>query len=243
MKTNESARIFLLAVALLTMSVMARAQEPNSLTRKEKKNGWILLFDGISTKGWTTLKGEPVTAGCKINDGILSTSKGEKRGDIITAEKYSDFDLMVEYNIEPGGNSSVKYFFTKYDQGGNLGMEYQILDDVEAEDNKLADHFCRSFYDVMPPDQSGKRLNPPGEWNSIRNVSRGTRIEHWLNGVRILEFVKGNQEYIAGVADSKFIKTVPPFGMFQRMIYPASGPLKRSFLSQYQDKGIKIKPI
>lgn len=102
------------------------SQTSNTLTPKEKKQGWFLLFDGVSSKGWTTTKGTPVPAGWDISNGCLSTKKGEKGDDIITVNQYSDFDLSLGFKIESGCNSGVKYFFTKYQTGGNLGMEYQI---------------------------------------------------------------------------------------------------------------------
>ena len=192
------------------------AQTSNSLTAKEKKQGWTLLFDGVSSKGWTNTNGLPVSSGWEISNGSLSTMKGERGGDIITVSEYSDFILSLDYKIEPGCNSGVKYFFTKYEKGGNLGMEFQILDDILAEDNKLDDHLCGSFYDVLTPDASKKRLNPPGEWNSIRIVSKGKQVEHWINGSKILSFTRGDKTFTDGVAKSKFNETKPPFGMVEK---------------------------
>jgi hypothetical protein len=192
------------------------SQTSNTLTSKEKKQGWILLFDGVSSKGWTTTSGMPVPDGWDISNGCISTKKGEKEGDIITVNQYSDFDLSLDYKIEPACNSGVKYFFNKYETGGNLGMEYQIIDDVLGEDNKLANHLCGSFYDVLPPDESKKKINPPGEWNNIRIVSSGKKVEHWLNGNKILEFTRGSKSFTDAVARSKFSKTIPAFGMVEK---------------------------
>jgi hypothetical protein len=140
----------------------------------------------------------------------------KKVDDIITSNQYSDFDLILEYKIEPACNSGVKYFFTKYETGGNLGMEFQILDDVLAEDNKLENHLSGSFYDVLAPDPSKKKINPPGEWNTIRIVSKGKKVEHWLNGRKILSFTRGDKSFTEGVAKSKFSKAVPAFGMVEK---------------------------
>ena len=202
---------------LIGLSSVAFSQTPNTLTRKEKKQGWTLLFDGTSTQGWTTPGGQPVPEkGWEVSSGALSTVKGVKGGDIITVNKYSDFDLKLDYKIEPACNSGVKYFFTRYETGGNLGMEFQILDDILAEDNKLENHLCGSFYDVLAPDASKKKVNPPGEWNSIRIYSKGKNVEHWMNGIKILSFTRGDKTFIDGVAKSKFSKTVPPFGMVEK---------------------------
>lgn len=191
------------------------AQLPK-LSQKEIKQGWTLLFDGVSTKGWTTSAGKPVPAGWEIKNGCISTVKGGKGGDIITEGEYSDFDFSADFNIEPSCNSGIKYLYTKYATGGNLGMEYQILDDKLAEDNKQENHLCGSFYDVLPVNAGKKKVNAPGEWNTIRIVSKGKKVEHWLNGVKILEFTRGDKTYTAAVALSKFNKTVPAFGMVDK---------------------------
>jgi hypothetical protein len=205
---------FLFVVMMGSPGLLSQTQ--NMLTANEKKEGFILLFDGTTSKGWTTTGGVPVPAGWDISNGCLSTRKGEKGGDIISVNRYTDFDLSLDYKIEPACNSGVKYFFTRYETGGNLGMEYQIIDDILGEDNKQANHLCGSFYDVLPPDESQKKINPPGEWNSIRIVSNGKKVEHWINGKKILEFTRGDKTFADAVAKSKFSKTVPAFGMVEK---------------------------
>lgn len=202
-------------VAALLLPAIAFPQQPNTLTTAEKKDGWTLLFDGVSTTGWTTPGGKPVPAGWVIENGILTAKKGAKGGDIVSENEYADFELMLDYNLEPTGNSGVKYFYTTYETGGNLGMEYQLLDDKLAEDNKKANHLTGSFYDVIPPDASLKKVNASGQWNTIRILAKGNNVEHWLNGVKILEFSRGSQSFTEAVALSKFSKTVPAFGTVQ----------------------------
>jgi len=204
-----------LIVSCTLLSLAGFSQE-NTLTAKEKKQGWTLLFDGTSTNGFTTPGGKPVPPGWEVKDGNITNIKGGKGGDIITIGEYSDFELSVDYNIEPGCNSGVKYFFTKYEKGGNLGMEYQILDDALAEDNKLENHRTGSFYDVMPVAVPDKKVNPPGQWNTIRIVSKKGKVEHWLNGKKILSFTRGNDAFTTAVAKSKFSKAVPAFGTVEK---------------------------
>lgn len=192
------------------------SQTANKLTSKEKRSGWVLLFDGESSNGWTTTGGKSVPPGWEVTNGSITAKKGGKGGDIISVNEYSDFDLHIDYNIEPECNSGIKYFFTSYDKGGNLGMEYQILDDKLAEDNKKENHLTGSFYDVMPPLESKKKINAPGQWNTLRVVAKGKKVEHWLNGVKILEFNRGSKVYTDAVALSKFNKTVPAFGMVEK---------------------------
>ena len=206
-----------LFVLLLVIVPTIYSQAPNTLTSKEIKNGWILLFDGASTNGWTTSKGQPAPAGSwEIRNGSISTVIGGKGGDIITVNEYSDFELSVDFKITTGCNSGIKYFFTTYEIGGNLGCEYQIIDDKSGEDTKLANHLCGSFYDVLPPVESKKKVNPPGEWNTLRVVAKGKNVEHWMNGVKILEYTRGDQAFTDAVAKSKFNKTVPAFGTVEK---------------------------
>ena len=111
--------------------------QDNQLTAKEKKEGWVLLFNGKNLDGWTSVgKDTPPAFGWVVEDGILNVRKqGDKRGgDIITRDQYSDFDLKVDFRITKGANSGIKYFFTKYEKGGWLGLEYQILDDENHPD-------------------------------------------------------------------------------------------------------------
>ncbi len=200
----------LVALTLLTTTVCA--QPANTLTAAEKKNGWVLLFNGVGTTGWTTPGGKPVPAGWVVENGTLTAKKGAKGGDIVSVNQYTDFELTLDYNLESEGNSGVKYFYTTYETGGNLGMEYQFLDDSLAEDNKKENHLTGSFYDVLPPVAGLKKVNKPGQWNTVRIVAKGNRVQHWLNGVKILEFTRGNPAFTEAVAGSKFNKAVPAFG-------------------------------
>jgi hypothetical protein len=188
----------------------------NKLSKKEIREGWKLLFDGVSSKGWIKADGSPFPEeGWFIRDGLLSLSDGQKGGDIKTIEEFSDFELSVDFLYSPSCNSGIKYFFTKYEKGGFLGMEYQLLDDELAEDNNRKDHLCGALYDIFPPDSSRKNLRGPGEWNNALIVSKGMHIEHWLNGKKIVEFERGSQKYLDGVAKSKY-KTEPVFGMIEK---------------------------
>ncbi len=215
-----------------------RAQQVNTLTSKEKKQGWTLLFDGTSTNGWNTPQGKPVPAGWVVENGTLTAKKGGKGGDIISANQYGNFDLLVDFNIEAEGNSGVKYFYITYEKGGNLGLEYQILDDKLAEDNKKANHLTGSFYDVIPPDESRKKVNPPGQWNTLRIVATGNQVQHYLNGVKILEFIRGSPAYMEAVSQSKFSKAVPAFGTV-----PKGHILLQEHGSEISFKNLKIKAL
>lgn len=209
-------RLIIFSLLVFLTAQLSYGQKENSLTKKEMKNGWVLLFNGTSTEGWTTSGGKPVPSGWVVRDGCMTAVKGGKGGDIITANEYKDFILSVDFNIEPGCNSGIKYFYTNYSTGGNLGMEYQIIDDQLGEDNKKDNHLIGSFYDVLAPTVAKKKVNAPGRWNNMRIISEKGKVEHWLNGIKVLEFTRGSKDYTDAVAKSKFSKTNPAFGMVEK---------------------------
>jgi hypothetical protein len=203
-------KLFLLAALAFLLSAQAA---DNELTPQEKKNGWKLLFDGQTTKGWHSYgKTTGPEKGWVVKDGILEVIGGSKAGDLVTEEVYSDFDLTWDWKIEKGGNNGVKYFI-RDDLNQAIGHEYQMIDDKDGHDYGAL-HSTASFYDVLPPDPN-KPLNEPGQWNSSRVLVKGNHVEHWLNGKKVLEFELGSPEVLAGVQKSKF-KSVPGFGFKQK---------------------------
>lgn len=190
--------------------------QDNQLTAKEKKEGWVLLFNGKNLDGWTSVgKDTPPAFGWVVENGILNVRKqGDKRGgDIITRDQYSDFDLKVDFRITKGANSGIKYFFTKYEKGGWLGLEYQILDDENHPDAKLGRDGNRlegGLYDMLPT--SPKQVNPIGEWNQARIVAKGTKVTHYLNGKKILSFDRSSEQYKKAWQLSKYKNSKPMFG-------------------------------
>ena len=165
---------------------------------------WTSLFDGKSLDGWTTAAGKPVTAGWQAEDGVLH--RAARGGDIYTAKEYGDFELQFEWKISPKGNSGLKYRVTKF---GNslLGMEYQVLDDGEHADGKKpgGKNSAASMYDILAPNDS-KKLKPVGEWNTARVVAKGNKIEHWLNGEKIIDVDTASDSFQQALARSKFAK-------------------------------------
>lgn len=194
------------------------AAAPNQLTDAEKAAGWKLLFDGKTTTGWKGFKKESFPAHrWAVEDGSLVRKKGgtEKDpitggggNDIITIEKFDDFELKLEWAISPGGNSGLKYFIAEERQGA-IGHEYQIIDD-QGYRSKLTDlHKPAGLYDLLPA--GNPVTKPAGEFNETRVVVLGNRVEHWLNGVKVLEYQLGSPELKAAIAKSKF-KEVVGFG-------------------------------
>jgi Domain of Unknown Function (DUF1080) len=189
---------------------------PNILIPYEKKNGWKLLFDGKTSNGWIgAYKNIFPENGWEIKNGSLNVldSKGEESangGDIVTKDKYKAFDLSFEFKLTPGANSGVKYFVTlsEENKGSAIGLEYQVLDDSLHPDAKLGrdgDRTLASLYDLIPAKKPSTSLRLIGEWNIGRIiVYPDNKVEHYLNGVKVLEYVRGSKEFRDLVAISKF---------------------------------------
>jgi len=199
------------------------ALPPNTLSARDKQNGWRLLWDGKSTTGWRSAFGEdfPEKSWLITNDEfvVLSTGNGESQagGDIITRDTYSNFELTVDFKITTNCNSGIKYFVhpdvnpvtssgARAAKGSAIGYEFQILDDERHPDAKLGrngDRRLGSLYDLLPASTT-KKVNPIGEWNTARIIVRGNRVEHWLNGEKILDYDRTSSEFQKAFAQSKF---------------------------------------
>lgn len=197
--------------------------QPNELTTYEKQNGWRLLFDGKTTNGWV---GANKTAfpekGWEVKDGVLkvlSSTGGESTngGDIVTKEQYSAFELSFDFKLTKGANSGVKYFVTLNEKssGSAIGLEYQLLDDTLHPDAKLGRNGNRtlaSLYDLIKAQKTTRFIRQPGNWNTARIiVYPNNHVEHFLNGIKVLEYDRGSQAFRDLVAISKY-KVWPNFG-------------------------------
>ena len=156
------------------------------------------LFAAGDFSAWTTAKGAPVEKGWKIEDGVIH--RHAKGGDIVTKASYKNFELSFEWKISKAGNSGVKYR-TK----GSLGLEYQVLDDENHPDRKIDNHLAASMYEIIAA-PSDKPIKPVGEWNKARIVAKGNHIEHWLNGVKVVEIEYGSDDWKERFQKSKYSK-------------------------------------
>lgn len=197
---------------------------PNTLTALEKQQGFRMLWDGQTTKGWRSAFGTAFPEkGWEIKDGALSvlSSNGAEStngGDIVTEEKFSAFELLFDFKFTEGANSGVKYFVDeKYlSKGSAIGLEFQILDSEKHPDAKLGaagNRTIGSLYDLIPPFKFNNLASKVGEWNRGKIiVFPDNRIEHWLNGVKVVEYKRGTPLYNALVARSKYAQ-YEGFGM------------------------------
>lgn len=173
---------------------------------------WKPLFDGTSTAAWRGYKSDAMPDGWRVADGVLS--KDVAVPDIISREQFGDFELEVEWRIGEAGNSGLFYRGTEeYNRIYWSAPEYQLLDDEKAADNKTRLTCAGASYALYP--SPAGHLKPIGQWNQTRILARGPHVEHWLNGVKLLEFEQGSPDWNAKVAASKF-KDWPNFGKAMR---------------------------
>jgi hypothetical protein len=195
----------------------------NKLTIDEKKNGWELLWDGKTSDGWRGAKlDEFPKKGWQLGNDELTVLESDGAeaaagGDIVTTELYGDFELQVDFKITKGANSGIKYYVDtdlNKGPGSSIGLEFQILDDENHPDAKLGNHegsrTIASLYDLIKADPN-KLVNPIGEWNSAYIISKNNHVEHWLNGVKVLDYERKSPEYRKLVSESKYTDW-PNFG-------------------------------
>lgn len=200
-------------VLLAALVAPLSAAELNTLTPAEKADGWKLLFDGHSLAGWRSFRTDTPGAAWRVADGVL-VNEG-KTGDLMTTGVYGNFELTVDWKISEGGNSGVIYRIALGEAATyRTGPEYQLLDNAKAEDNKLPNHLAGSLYDIGPAPVRDV-TKPVGEWNTSRIVVRAWRVEHWLNGEKLLELDLASDAGRTAIARSKF-KEWPKFASMGR---------------------------
>lgn len=196
--------------------VVAERPVMNQLTDQERADGWELLFDGQTTQGWRGAHMDRFPDhGWVVKDGelIVLASDGSEStngGDIVTEGVYSAFEFSVDFKITEGANSGIKYFVTEKEKqkGSAYGLEFQILDDAKHADAKLYTTFpgsrtLGSLYDLKKSENV--RFNGVGEWNTaVVKVFPNNHVEHWLNGVKVLEYERCSDAFRELVKGSKY---------------------------------------
>lgn len=197
----------LLALTIITLACQTSLQASTlrlaSEASTESQMAWKDLFAANDFSEWTNLKGEPVRSGWSIQDGIVF--RESKNGGIITKNDYVDFELKFEWKISEGGNSGVKYRTIK-----RKGLEYQILDDDKHKDGQNSTHRAASMYDLIAAPDS-KPVKPVGDWNKGRIVAKDSKIEHWLNGKKVIDTDLSSEDWIRRFQNSKY-KNLDGFG-------------------------------
>ncbi|HEY1858982.1 MAG TPA: DUF1080 domain-containing protein [Gemmataceae bacterium] len=203
---------------LLLGRIVSAADEPapNTLTDKEKDDGWKLLFDGKTTKGWHKYKGKDIGDRWKVVDDALALkhNDGKDGGDIVTYDMFGSFELSIEWRVTPGANSGIMYRVEESeDSPGYTGPEYQILDNAKHPDGRKKETSAASCYGLYAPSEDV--CKPVGEWNHARILIKGDHVEHWLNGKRVVAYDFDSDDWNKRVAASKF-KDFKNFGKIKK---------------------------
>jgi len=215
--------IFLTVLVIFSTSAIASGKaktrrKPNTLTDRQIKQGFKLLFDGKTLAGFKGATNDKVLNTCwKVDNGQIISTDRETRpdklgGSIVTKDQYSSFDFRLDYKLDPDFpkehvNSGIKYFAYPKTE---LGLEYQIFDhDAKVE----GPHALADLYDILAAKE--RPAKPRGKWNKVRIVSKGNQVEHWINGKKVLQFERGGKKFREAVAKSKF-KNRDKFGELER---------------------------
>jgi len=235
MKKNIFLTLSLAAALLIALPTFA--QEVNKLSKQEKKEGWTLLFNGKNFDGWRQCNGTAMPKNWVIDKDAMKVFTGEGKkpgqgadGDILFAKKkFKNFELSIDWNAGKAGNSGIFYYVREV-PGKPIyyaAPEIQVLDNVDASDNKIDSHLAGSLYDLIAADP--KTVNPSGSWNTIVVKVKDGNVTHTQNGVKVLSYTLWTPEWDAMVAKSKF-KSFPGW---------TEGIAKEGFLG-LQDHGYPI---
>lgn len=202
-------KILLGFAACVALTTAVKAQD-NTLTKKEIKQGWKLLFDGKDLKGWHSFKRDTAAANWIVKDGQIQYDRthNDAGDDLVTDGEYENYELQLQWRITPGGNSGIIFDVQeapKYGATYATGAEMQVLDNIGAEDNKKQNHLAGCLYDMIG-DASVSHPVEPGGWNQVRIIQNKGHLTFWLNGTKTVDVQIGSPEWEKAFNESKFSK-------------------------------------
>jgi hypothetical protein len=211
--------LFFTSVILFSFALFQPGSNRNEHQNHQKDSDWEWLFNGSNTDAWKGVKlsvfpekGWKIVGNKLVVNGDENSGRG---GDIITLKKYSSFDLRFEFKLSEGANGGLKYFVRIYPSGSVLGCEYQLIDDENNKDVKNdldGKRLTAGLYELF--EAKNKKMNQYDQWNTVRILVKGKHVEHWLNGINVLEYERGNEAFMKAKAKSKF-KDVEDFGTME----------------------------
>jgi 3-keto-disaccharide hydrolase len=208
----------------ILMTIVAASLAATAATQDTPSASWRSLFDGKTTAGWRGYRQPQLPAGWQVVDGALT--RVGAGGDIVSVDQFGNFELMVEWRISPGGNSGILYRVTEDAQLiWHNAPEMQVIDDAGYKEPLKPAQKSGANYDLHPPSQSV--VKPAGAWNAARILVNGAHVEHWLNGVKVVEYELGSPDWTARVKASKFNE------------FPAYGKARRGHIG-FQDHGDRV---
>jgi hypothetical protein len=215
---------FIIFISCTSSKNSAMENSNNSLTMKEKNEGWKVLFDGKTTNGWHSYGKQNVGNEWKVEDGVLhldASTKDKQSGDLVTNDEYENFDLKLDWKISEKGNSGIIFYVNedpaKYPETYETGIEMQVLDNgtptrLGQPDGKLYTHRAGDLYDLMA---SKEVANPLGQWNQVEIKSLNGKLDFYMNGQHTLSTHLWDENWQKMIAISKF-KKMPGFGIFKK---------------------------
>ncbi|MDB5115610.1 MAG: glycosyl hydrolase [Mucilaginibacter sp.] len=208
--------LLLTLLAFIAIPSVLLAQD-NTLTKKEKKEGWKLLFDGKDLKGWHSYLRDTAAANWTVKDGQIEYDRDhDKAGkDLVTDGSYTNYELQLQWRITDGGNSGIIFDIQESPKSSETyltGPEMQVLDNIHADDNKKQNHLAGCLYDMLGDSTVSKPV-PVGQWNQVRLLQNKGHLTFWLNGIKTVDVEIGSPEWNAALQTSKFrnVKNFPDF--------------------------------
>jgi len=232
-------KLMILFIATTAFLAVNAQNSINTLTEKEKKEGWQLLFNGKNLDGWRLFQGKAITGGWKVIDGVLNNSGNgsDHGGDIVTKEKFQNFELYMEWKIASKSNSGIFYHVNEkigkaiYESG----IEYQLLDDKGWPEKLHDNQYSGANYGMNAPQNAVvKDLN---EWNQTRIIVDGTHVQHYLNGVKVVDYTLWDADWNSRKANGKW-KDYPYYGLAKK---GNIGLQDHGGLTQYRNIKILVK--
>lgn len=213
----------ILTVAATLFSIICFAQQqPNTISAAEKTDGWKLLFDGKTTKGWHSYNKAVAGEAWKVNSDMLYLDTAMKEdwqiksgGDLVNENTFSNFDLKLEWKISKGGNSGIIFYSQESEQykySWLTGPEVQVLDNEGHSDGKIIKHRAGDLYDLIQCEK--ETVKPVGEWNAVEIISNQGKLTLILNGEKVVATTMWDDNWNQLIAGSKF-KDMPDFGKFK----------------------------
>jgi len=231
-------RIFVLILGIIAfLTVVAQNDKINTLSEKEKREGWQLLFNGKNLDGWRTFQGKEIS-GWKVIDGVLNNSGvgSDHGGDIITKVKYQNFELSLEWKIAPQSNSGIFYHVNEkigraiYESG----PEYQLIDDKGWPDKLREDQHSGANYGMHAPKNAV--VKDVNDWNQTRIIVDGTHVQHYLNGVKVVDYQLWDDDWKLLKENGKW-QDYPYYGMARK---GQIGLQDHGGLAQFRNMKIKV---
>jgi hypothetical protein len=210
---------------LLLTTISVIAQKPNTLTPKEKKMGWKLLFDGKTMNGWRNFYKKDLAGAWQVSDNSIMLDDSFKEGwmakgggEITTDGIYENYEFTIDWKISEGGNSGIIFNAQEDDEkkhpySWGTGPEFQVLDNEKHDDGKIPKHRAGNLYDIFKYEP--ENVKPQGEWNKAMIQQKNGHVKLFVNGKMVIEYTIGSDEYKKAVAESKF-KDDPMWGTYTK---------------------------